>query len=289
MPAELEHIDKKLSSTLQFINVAINPSDSCEVMGGTQDNGTWSNPDELQPQHLQRRSSTATAATPVTTRRSRPWRFNEFTGGFSDSNFRNGDPERWVITSAPIVNSGEGPAFYWPQIGDPNPTPGTHPIYCGREARLADAGVRRRHSAGTSRRTRPGHRGLRGELPGVRDRRAPRHGCGDYRPLGGPYCDGLASTPTIPSCINQPGDLTGTVYGSDRTGGSISWLARDSADHGTLWAATSAGRHLRDAQRAMPSDPATVTWHRIDSSTRNSPTRFPSGIYVDPATPATRG
>ena len=59
------------------------------------------------------------------------WRFNEFTSGFSDSNFRNGDPEKWVITSAPIVNSGEGPAFYWPQIGDPNPVPGTHPIYSG--------------------------------------------------------------------------------------------------------------------------------------------------------------
>ena len=32
------------------------------------------------------------------------------------------------------------------------------------------------------------------------------------------------------------------------------------------------------------SDPAAVVWHRIDSSTSgNSPTRFPSGIYVDPA------
>src|SRR5262249_57907644 len=37
---------------------------------------------------------------------------------------------------------------------------------------------------------------------------------------------------------------------------------------------------------ADASDPANVTWHRIDSSTSgNSPTRFPSGIYVDPADP----
>ena len=36
-----------------------------------------------------------------------------------------------MITSAPIVNSGEGPAFYWPQIGDPNPVPGAHPIFSG--------------------------------------------------------------------------------------------------------------------------------------------------------------
>jgi len=32
---------------------------------------------------------------------------------------------------------------------------------------------------------------------------------------------------------------------------------------------------------ADASDPATVSWHRIDNAT--SPTRFPSGIYVDPA------
>jgi hypothetical protein len=97
--------------------------------------------------------------------------------------------------------------------------------------------------------------------------------CGDYQPLGGP------------AGANNPGDLTGTVYGADRTGGSISWIARDGADHGTMWVTTSAGRvfvtHNADAV-----DPATVTWTRIDSSTSgNSPTRFPSSIYVDPANP----
>ena len=42
----------------------------------------------------------------------------------------------------------------------------------------------------------------------------------DYRPLGGPMCVGAAA------CLNTPGDLTGTVYGSDRTGGSMSFMAR---------------------------------------------------------------
>ena len=46
VPTLIEHINKKYSSTLQFINVAINPSSDCEVMGGTQDNGTWSNIDD---------------------------------------------------------------------------------------------------------------------------------------------------------------------------------------------------------------------------------------------------
>ena len=53
VPVELNHVDKFLSSTLQFINVAINPSKSCEVMGGTQDNGTWSNNDGCDNEHLQ--------------------------------------------------------------------------------------------------------------------------------------------------------------------------------------------------------------------------------------------
>jgi len=280
-PTLIEHIDKKLSSTLQFINVAINPSDHCKVTGGTQDNGTWSNVDGCNNKTWTQiiygdGGNAGYDATEPT------WRFNEFTSGFSDSNFRDGDPERWVITSAPIVNSGEGPAFYWPQIGDPNPLPGTHPIYSGAKHVWRTWAFGAGTAGHVPQDMTPDIAGYEANCPefvvsGAQD------GCGDYRPLGGPYCDGLASTLTIPSCIDQPGDLTGTVYGSDRTGGSMSWLARDGADHGTLWAATSAGR-IFVTHNADASDPATVTWHRIDSSTSgNSPTRFPSGIYVDPA------
>ncbi len=85
------------------------------------------------------------------------------------------------------------------------------------------------------------------------------------------------------ACAASTGDLTGTQYGSDRSGGSISFMARDGADHGTLWVATSAGR-IFVTHNADAVDPSTVTWHRIDNSlTGGSPTRFPSGIYVDPA------
>ena len=167
VPVELSHIDKKLSSTLQFIGVSINPNKSCEVMAGTQDNGTWSNLNNCDrntwPQIIYGDGGNAgyDATEPT-------WRFNEFTGGFSDSNFKNGDPERWVISSAPIVNSGESPAFYWPQVSDPNPVPGHAPDLLGREARLADLGLRSRscrcRAAGHDSR----HRLLRGELRGVR-------------------------------------------------------------------------------------------------------------------------
>ncbi len=132
VPTQLEHIDKKLASTLQFIGVAINPASTCEVTGGTQDNGTWSNvggcDNKTWTQVIYGDGGNAgyDATNPT-------WRFNEFTGGFSDSNFENGDPQKWVITSAPIVNSGEAVAFYWPQIADPNPPAGAHPIFSGAQ------------------------------------------------------------------------------------------------------------------------------------------------------------
>ena len=93
VPVELSHIDRKLSSTLQFINVAINPSDSCEVMGGTQDNGTWSNNDNCKRDTFNQviygdgGNAVYDATMPT-------WRANEFTSGAGDSNFRNGDPEQ---------------------------------------------------------------------------------------------------------------------------------------------------------------------------------------------------
>src|SRR5262249_12973413 len=265
------------------INVAINPSNSREVQGGTQDNGTWSNINHGTTNTFTQviygdGGNAGYDASEAT------WRFNGFTSGVGDSNFANGDPEYWVIPTAPVTRSGEGPAFYWPQIGDPNPTPGTHPIYEGAKHVWRSLAF----GAGTPRAvpqdTTPNIGDYLTNCPefvvsGTQD------GCGDYQPLGGPYCESPAfttppATPPFPACINQPGDLTGTVYGSDRTGGSMSWIARDSADHGTLWAATSAGRifvtHSADA-----ADPSTVTWHRIDNAT--SPTRFPSAIYADPA------
>src|SRR5215210_1783096 len=273
IPNRIDRLNVGYGSTLQFENVAINPAKSCEVMGGTQDNGTWTNvgcDTETFTQTIYGDGGNAgyDGTNPT-------WRFNEFTSGFSDSNFRNGDPEKWVISSAPIVNSGEAVAFYWPQVGDPNPPAGAHPIFSGAQH------VWRTWAFGA---------GTPGAIPQDKNPNIafyeencqefttsgadPR--CGDYQPLGGPQG------------ANQPGDLTGTVYGTDRATGSISWLARNGADHGTLWATTSAGR-VFVTHNADATTPAGVIWHRIDNAT--SPTRFPSGIYPDPndAGPRVRG
>jgi len=256
VPTTIAHTDKNLD-TLQFINVAINPANSCEVEGGTQDNGTWSNNNpscdtNTWPQIIYGDGGNAgyDGANPT-------WRFNEFTSGFSDSNFENGDPTKWVITSAPIVNSHEAIGFYWPQVADPNPPAGAHPIFSGAQH------VWRTWAFGA---------GTPGAVPQDKNPNIAFYeancqeftvsgdnpNCGDYQPMGG--------------------DLTSTAYGADRTGGSVSWIARNKADHGTLWAATSAGR-IFVTHNADATNPAAVTWHRIDNA--SSPTRFPSSIYPD--------
>src|SRR5437762_1444636 len=266
VPDVITHVDRNLD-TLQFIDVAINPSNPAEVQGGTQDNGTWSNNDPVGDQNNWPQNIYGDGGNSGYDATNATYRFNEFTSGASDSNFENGDPTKWVITSAPLINSGEAFSFYWPQIGDPNPPAGAHPIFSGGNH------VWRTWSFGA---------GTPGAVPQDKTPNVAFYeancqeftvsfnnpNCGDYQPLGGP------------AGANTVGSLTGTFYGADRTGGSMSWLARNKTDHGTLWATTSAGR-IFVTHNADASNPATVTWHRIDNAT--SPTRFPSSIYPDPA------
>ncbi len=258
VPTTLTHIDKMYGSTLQFIGVAINPASTCQVLGGTQDNGTWSNGSACDNKNFSQviygdgGNAGFDATNPA-------WMFNEFTGGFSDSNFENGDPQKWVISSAPIVNSGEAIGFYWPQIADPNPPAGAHPIFSGAQHVWRTWAFGAGTPGAVPQDKNPNIAFYESNCPEFVTSGA-NPACGDYQPMGG--------------------DLTSATYGSDRSGGSVSWLARDSADHGTLWAATSAGR-IFVTHNADAVDPATVVWHRIDNAT--SPTRFPSGIYVDPA------
>src|SRR5205814_4269410 len=84
IPVQIDHLDKKLSSTLQLINVAINPANRREVMGGTQYNGTWSNIGNSRNTFTQviygdGGNAVYDAIQPT-------WRANEFTSCFGDSN-----------------------------------------------------------------------------------------------------------------------------------------------------------------------------------------------------------
>ena len=149
-----------------------------------------------------------------------------------------------MIISAPLVNSGEAVGFYWPADRRSEPADRGTPDLLGTPARVALVGIRGRCESRplfrrTQRPTSPITRRTVLSSPSF----GGQPGCGDFQPLGGPQGS------------NNPGDLTGSVYGSDRTGGAVSWLARNKADHGTLWATTSAGR-VFVTHNADASDPA---------------------------------
>jgi hypothetical protein len=265
VPTTITHINRNYN-TLQFINVAINPGNPSEVQGGTQDNGTWSNNNPQNSRNTWPQNIYGDGGNSGYDGTNPTWRFNEFTSSFTDANFRNGDPNKWVIIWWPLATSGEAVGFYWPQIGDPNPPTGAHQIFSGLQhvwrSWAFGAGA---HPGAVPQDTTPDIANYEANCPEFTSFGDPR--CGDFQPLGGPVGS------------NNPGDLTGSVYGSDRSGGAISWLARNKADHKTLWATTSAAR-VFVTHNADASDPATVSWHRIDNAT--SPTRFPSSIYPDP-------
>src|SRR5262245_45575258 len=130
VPTRITHINRNYD-TLQFINVAINPGNPSEVQGGTQDNGTWSNNNPQNSRNTWPQVIYGDGGNAGYDGTNPTWRFNEFTSSFTDANFQNGDPNKWVIISAPLANSGETVGFYWPQIGDPNPPSGAHPIFSG--------------------------------------------------------------------------------------------------------------------------------------------------------------
>ena len=238
-------------TTLQFQSLSVNPQNPTgEIMGGTQDNGTWlysGNSNKwVQTIYGDGGQSGFDVANPAI-------RFNQFFGGFGDVNFRSGDPTAWVIATANPLISKEAVAFYWPEIADPK-VGGT--IFTGFQHvwRTKDNGGNQFVlEANCPEFTTPGD----------------KPGCGDFEALGGPAGAGNA------------GDLTATSLGN-RAGGNVAAIERTTADTGTMWAATSTGRVF--VSKNGDADPATaVTFTRIDVQGTNSlPNRFPSGIAVDP-------
>ena len=253
VPTRLYSLNEGLT-TLQLQSISVNPKNPTgEIMGGTQDNGTWlysgSSKTWTQTIYGDGGQSGFDVANPAI-------RFNQFFGGFGDVNFRSGDPTAWVIATANPLNSGEAVAFYWPEIADPK-VGGT--IFTGFQHvwRTKDNGGNQLVlEANCPEFTTPGT----------------QPGCGDFEALGGAGGAG------------NPGDLTAGGLGN-RAGGNVAAIERTTADSGTMWAATSTGRVF--VSKNADADPASaVTYTRIDVQGGNSlPNRFPSGIAVDPANP----
>jgi len=248
VPKHLYSLNKGLS-TLQFQSLSVNAADPKNLMGGTQDNGTFETTGSavVWPQIIygDGGQSGFNAANPA-------FRFNSFFGQYHDANFQNGDPTKWVIISGPIVSSPESSAFYAPIIADPNPSAaGT--ICEGSQSvwRTQDWGGDQAYlEANCPEFTTPGS----------------NPNCGDFVRIGP-----AGNT-----------NLTAAFYG-DRAGGTLAALERNPSDTGTLWVASSTGRVFITHNADAAAD--SVTFTRLDSLAANAPGRFVSSIYADPENP----
>jgi len=257
VPNQLVNMNNGLS-TLQFQSLSASAQRPQNLLqGGTQDNGTFQYngsrivwPQEIYGDGGLSGFNVANDAL----------RFNTFTGQANDANFRNGDPTKWVIISAPILSSPEGAFFYPPIIADPHPsTAGS--IFQGSFS------VWRTQDWGGD----PAY--LEENCPEFTTS-AVQPGCGDFVTIGPPGATDLTDTlPSVP------------IYGTTRRGGAIAWLQRTVQNIGTMWAATSAGRVFVTDNANVAA--ATVVWNRIDPNPANlnTPSRAISAIHVDPANP----
>ena len=253
IPTRIDSLNAGLS-TLQFGTVSINPANTQDVQGGTQDNGTWEglagNPNWGQTMYGDGGQSGFDVGNPA-------FRFNNFYDKYTDVNFQNGDPEKWVVVSGPFFAANEASAFYKPVISDPVVS-GT--IFAGMNHvwRTKDNGGNQADlEANCPEFTTPGDQA----------------GCGDWVALGDPSGKGGPGT---------PGDLTAGDGVTDKSGGYVVNIARSPSDHSTMWVGTRRGRVFLSTN-ADAANPGDVSYTRIDSLSTATPRRFVSGIQVDPA------
>jgi hypothetical protein len=232
--------------TLQFTSFSASPSGN-QLQGGTQDNGTWLYNGSSNTWNQTIYGDGGNSGYDVG---NSSVRFNQFFLGATDTNFRNGDPASWVITSGPLLNSPESAAvaFYWPQIADPKVS-GT--LFTGMQHvwRTQDNGGNQAFLEANCQEFTVS---------------AANPACGDWVTIGE--------------------DLTAASFG-DKAGLNsglvgVSQVERAN-DNDTLWAATATGRVFisKNAQAA----PAAMSFKRLDSSAQ--PNRFVTAIDIDPNDP----
>ncbi|HEX3271737.1 MAG TPA: hypothetical protein VHR15_13890 [Ktedonobacterales bacterium] len=258
--------------TLQFQSVSVDPQNPSMLIGGTQDNGTWMNgiqgggtSDWLEAIGGDGGQSGINAAHSNIS-------FHSFFNPAHDVNFHNGAPDQWDWIADPLGNN-EGASFYVPMIYDPN-TAKADTMFEGEQHifRTTDNG-------GPQAYLDQHCNEFTGDFAAK---------CGDWVPMGGVYAN--PNDPFPSTNLNDAGDLSGTFFGADKgasspadsAGNYVVAIARTTSNTGTLWAGTRRGR-VFISTNADASDASTVSYTRID--TPNTPTRFVSGIAVDPRNP----
>jgi hypothetical protein len=246
VPTQLQSMNKGITS-LQFQSLSVNPFNSNDVQGGTQDNGTW---ESYGNQVKWLNTMIGDGGQSGFDIADKNFRFHTFFDAQVDVNFSGGDTIDWNWTSDVLL--GEPQQFYVPIISDPAVS-GT--MFVG----TAHVWRTKTHGIGTM--TVDQYRAACNEWTGNFPQGVT---CGDWQPLGDP---------------SSAGRLTSVVYGN-RALGDVASVRRAASDTSTLWAATSTGRVF--ISRNADAEPASaVTFTRIDIA--SSPNRYISEIAVDPA------
>ncbi len=253
VPTELTGMNMGIT-TLQFQSLSVSPHNVNLVQGGTQDNGTWQtqgNPVKWDNTMIgDGGQSGFDIGNPA-------FRFHTFFDAQMDVNFSGGDIADWNWIGDPFFlppGSSELRAFYIPIISDP---------VVSRSMFTGLGHVWRTKTWGMGSMSLDTFRTQCNEWFGEFTVQ-----CGDWEPLG---IAGVA------------GRLTDAAFG-DRAGGYVVAVERATSNTSTLWAATQTGRVFISGN--ADADPATaVTFTRLDSLAANDPSRFVSGIAIDPANP----
>jgi hypothetical protein len=260
-------------STLQFQSLSFSAQRPKNLLqGGTQDNGTfqYNGSRNVWPQIIY--GDGGQSGFNVT---NDALRFNTFTGQANDANFRNGDPTKWVIISAPILSSPEASFFYPPVIADPHAAVAGS-IFQGSFSvwRTQDWGGDQAH--------------LEANCPEF-TASSTKPGCGNFVRIGPAGEIELPQPAPNPPVVITNTDLTAPIADYrrlTRAGGAVAWIQRTAQNTGTLWAATSTGRVFITDNANAPA--ASVVWTRIDpvpALAASAPNRTISAIYIDPVNP----
>jgi hypothetical protein len=214
-------------TTLQFWSLSVNPRNTKNIQGGTQDNGTWEtgNAHDWQNTMIGDGGQSGFDATLD------EFRFHTYFDAQPDVNFSSGATADWNWIGDPIAGH-PGTMFYVPIISDPVVS---KTMFVG-----TGLNVYRTQTAGLGSMTLAQLRQHCNEWTG--DGAAT---CGDWVPIATP-------------------GLNDAAYG-DRAGGAVVAIERTKADTGTAWAATQTGRVFVSKNADAPA--ATVTWKRIDLPT----------------------
>jgi hypothetical protein len=233
---------------LQFVQLSVDPKDPLgDLLGGTQDNGTFSYSATLTPQRSWFESVNGDGAASGFDVGDSRVRYHTYFLGLGDINHHGSDLSTWAFITEPVLQSAEAVSFYTPVIMDPK-VPGT--IY------LAAQHIWRTKDDGGDQAFLESHCLAPGGVPLYTVPDDPP--CGDFVPIGA--------------------DLT-TSAGS-KGGSYLVAVERAPSDTSTLWVAGRRGR-VFVSKNADEAKAEKVSFDRIDTDLQ--PRRFVSGIAIDSA------